>query len=40
MDHPNFVDVGISNTESIGGTSNASAFEEVPNVIEPNFGLG
>ena len=34
-DHPNPDDVGVSDTESVGGASSASASEEAPDIVEP-----
>ena len=35
-DHPNPEDVGVSDTESVGGASSASASEEAPDIVEPS----
>ena len=38
-DHPNPDDVGVSDTESVGGASSASASEEAPDIVEPRLVL-
>ena len=38
-DHPNPDDVGVSDTESVGGASSAGASEEALDVVEPSLVL-
>ena len=38
-DHPNPDDVGVSDTESVGGASSASASEESSDIVEPSLVL-